>query len=402
MATYVVVGGGLGGARSVEELRDLDGDARIVLIGGEMLLPYERPPLSKDYLLGEKELVDFTPLPGSWFADHQVEARLGTYAINLDADERVVHTSDGRSVRYDGLVLATGSRPRSVDVPGVSRPGVQTLRNLEDADLLKAALRSTDPLVIYGGGWIGMEVAAVARSLGVPVTVVVREDKILRQLGDVISERFLQTHRDHGVDFALNSTIATIHGSGERGTVEAVTLQDGRRIDAARVLVAVGAEPRLELAHEAGLDIDNGVLVDDSLRTSRPDIVAVGDIANAENAWVGHRVRVEHWAMAQTQPLVAARTLVGDEAHYGGPPFFYTDQYDIGMEFRGVIEDGATYVQRDTDDGYIAFWLRGDAVPRAAINVNAWEGDTLDAILRAGKPIDPEKVKDPGISLEDL
>ncbi|NHB84396.1 FAD-dependent oxidoreductase [Tessaracoccus sp. HDW20] len=145
MATYVVIGGGLGGARSVEELRELDGDARIVLIGGEPMLPYERPPLSKDYLLGEKQIADFTPLAGSWFADHQVEARLGTFAINLDADERIVHTSDGRSVRYDGLVLATGSRPRSVDLPGVSRPGVQTLRNLDDADLLKAFLDTGEP-----------------------------------------------------------------------------------------------------------------------------------------------------------------------------------------------------------------------------------------------------------------
>lgn len=401
MSTYVVIGGGLAGAKSVEELRDLDGEARIVLVGGEAHLPYERPPLSKEYLVGGKALEEFTPLAAGWFADNEVEARLGIFATDVDAAGRLVHLSDGSSLAYDGLILATGSRPRTLNLPGVGRPGVQTLRTLEDADQLRAVLTAGGPLVVYGGGWIGLEVAAVARTMGVPVTVVVREDRVLRQLGDEVAPRFVAMHREHGVEFEFNSTIASIDGDGERGAVKAVTLGDGRRVEAAAVLIAVGAEPRVELARAAGLEVEGGVLVDDSLRSSDPAIFAVGDIANAENRWVGGRIRVEHWATALSQPAIAARGVVGDEAHYDLPPFFYTDQYDLGMEFRGVIPDGATLVTRDTDEGYISFWLRGDGVPRAVMNVNVWDqGDAIDALLKAGRPADAAKVRDPGVPLD--
>lgn len=403
MSTYVVIGGGLAGAKSVEALRDLDGDARIVLIGGESHLPYERPPLSKDHLWGEKALEDFTPLAAGWFTDNQVEARLGVFAINLDAPGRIVHLSDGRSIRYDGLVLATGSRPRSLDIPGIGRPGVQVLRTLEDSDALAAAFDEGGRLVIYGGGWIGLEVAAAARRRDVPVTIIVRGDAILRELGDDIASRFLELHRRHGVEFVFDSTIAGIEGVGERGPVKSVTLDGGRSIDAAHVLIAAGAEPRLELAREAQLEIDGGVLVDDTLATSDPYIVAVGDIAAVANPWVGERIRVEHWAAALNQPAIAAHTLVGDEAHFDEPPYFFTDQYDVGMEFRGVIPAGATMIQRDEDDGYLVFWLRPDGVPRAAMNVNVWDkGEALDALLRAGAPVDPVGLADPGHPLEAL
>ena len=401
MSTYVVIGGGLAGAKSVEELRDLDGEARIVLVGGEAHLPYERPPLSKEYLVGGKALEEFTPLAAGWFADNEVEARLGIFATDVDAAGRLVHLSDGSSLAYDGLILATGSRPRTLNLPGVGRSGVQTLRTLEDADQLRAVLTAGGPLVVYGGGWIGLEVAAVARTMGVPVTVVVREDRVLRQLGDEVAPRFVAMHREHGVEFAFNSTIASIDGDGERGAVKSVTLGDGRRVEAAAVLIAVGAEPRVELAQAAGLKVEGGVLVDDSLRSSDPAIFAVGDIANAENRWVGGRIRVEHWATALSQPAIAARGVVGDEAHYDLPPFFYTDQYDLGMEFRGVIPDGATLVTRDTDEGYISFWLRGDGVPRAVMNVNVWDqADAIDALLKAGRPADAAKVRDPGVPLD--
>ncbi|SHI48173.1 3-phenylpropionate/trans-cinnamate dioxygenase ferredoxin reductase subunit [Tessaracoccus bendigoensis DSM 12906] len=401
MSTYVVIGGGLAGAKSVEELRDLDGEARIVLVGGEAHLPYERPPLSKEYLVGGKALEEFTPLAAGWFADNEVEARLGIFATDVDAAGRLVHLSDGSSLAYDGLILATGSRPRTLNLPGVGRSGVQTLRTLEDADQLRAVLTAGGPLVVYGGGWIGLEVAAVARTMGVPVTVVVREDRVLRQLGDEVAPRFVAMHREHGVEFAFNSTIASIDGDGERGAVKSVTLGDGRRVEAAAVLIAVGAEPRVELAQAAGLEVEGGVLVDDSLRSSDPAIFAVGDIANAENRWVGGRIRVEHWATALSQPAIAARGVVGDEAHYDLPPFFYTDQYDLGMEFRGVIPDGATLVTRDTDEGYISFWLRGDGVPRAVMNVNVWDqGDAIDALLKAGRPADAAKLRDPGVPLD--
>lgn len=403
MRTYVVVGGGLGGAKAVEELRDLDGEARIVLIDGEELLPYERPPLSKEYLLGEKKLDEFTPLSAGWFTDNQVEARVGIFATDLDAEQQIVHLSDGTSIHYDGLVLATGSRPRTVNLPGVARPGVQVLRTLAESDQLKSALESGGPLVIYGGGWIGLEVAAAARTRDVPVTVVVREDKVLRQLGDEIGDRFLAMHRDHGVVFELNATIASIDGDGDSGPVTGVTLGDGRKVDASHVLIAVGADPRVELASAAGLEVDDGVVVDDTLVTSDPHIVAVGDIANAQNTWVGDRIRVQHWAAALKMPEVAARTLVGDDAHYDAPPYFYTDQYDLGMEFRGLIPENARLVQRGGDDEYIVFWLRKDDVLRAAMNVNVWDqGDAIEEILKSEKPVDPDKLADPNVPLGEV
>lgn len=249
--TYVVVGGGLAGARSVEELRDLDGEARIVLVGGERSLPYERPPLSKEYLLGDKQLAEFTPLDAAWFSDNQVEPMLGIFATGIDSGDQIVHLSDGTSLRYDGLVLATGSRPHSLDLPGAGRPGVQTLRTVEESDQLREALKAKTPIVIDGGGWIGLEVAAAARHYDAPVTVVVRGDKILTQLGDEIGDRFLAMHRDHGVEFILNTEIASIDGEGDSGKATGVTLDDGRTVQAGHVLLAVGAEPRLELARHA-------------------------------------------------------------------------------------------------------------------------------------------------------
>lgn len=401
--TYVVVGGGLAGARSVEELRDLDGEARIVLVGGERTLPYERPPLSKEYLLGNKQLAEFTPLDSAWFSDNQVEPMLGIFATGIDSGDQIVHLSDGTSLRYDGLVLATGSRPRSLDLPGAGRPGVQTLRTVEESDQLREALKAKTPIVIDGGGWIGLEVAAAARHYDAPVTVVVRGDKILTQLGDEIGDRFLAMHRDHGVEFILNTELASIDGEGDSGKVTGVTLDDGRTVQAGHVLLAVGAEPRLELARHAGLDIDGGVLADDTLITSDPHIVAVGDIVNAENSWVGGRVRVEHWATALNQPPVAARTLVGDEAHFDSPPYFFTDQYDVGMEFRGQIPEEYTLIQRGEGEEYLVFWLNPEGVVRAAMNVNIWDqGDALDALLAEGRPVDAADLADPGKPLDSL
>lgn len=400
MATYVVVGGGLAGAKAVEELRDLDGDARVILVGGEPLLPYERPPLSKQYLLGEQRLDQFTPLHASWFTDQQVEARLGVFATDLAADEHIVYLSDGTSIHFDGLVLATGSRPRSLNVAGVNRPGVQVLRVLSESDLLKAALGTGGSLVVIGGGWIGLEVAAAARTMGVPVTVVVRGDRILRELGDEIGERFVAMHRDHGVHFEFNAELASVDGDGPSGPVSAVTLNDGRTIDCTHVLIAIGAEPRTELAVAAGLAVDDGVLVADTLLTSDPKIAAVGDLANADNAWVGGRVRCEHWATAMHQPAVAARSLVGDEAHYDAPPYFFTDQYDLGMEFRGVIPDRPRLVQRGDDDAYLAFWLGEDGVVRAVMNVNVWDqGDAIEALLKAQSPVDAARLADRDVPL---
>ncbi|GAA3869870.1 NAD(P)/FAD-dependent oxidoreductase [Tessaracoccus defluvii] len=402
MSTYVIVGGGLAGTRTAEELRDLDGDARIVLVAGEAALPYDRPPLTKDYLLGAKQENDIVLHDAGWFTDNQIELHAGQNASSIDPAAQLVYLTDGTSIHYDGLALATGSRPRSLTVPGVGRPGVQTLRTLPESTQLRDSLAAGDPIVIVGGGWIGLEAAAAARHHGAPVTVLVRDRTVLPALGHEIGKRFIELHRKHGVEFVFGGELASIDGDGDRGPVTGVTLVGGRVIEARRVLIAVGAEPRVELAREAGLEVGNGVLVDDTLATSDPRIVAVGDIAAPENAWFGGRLRVEHWATALTQPAIAARTLVGDEAHFDGPPFFYTDQYDLSMEFRGVIPDEATMIQRGSGAEYLVIWLNRDGVPRAAMNVNQWEGDSLEALLRQARPADPRRFADPTVGLDEV
>lgn len=338
MSTYVVIGGGLAGAKSVEELRDLDGEARIVLVGGEAHLPYERPPLSKEYLVGGKALEEFTPLAAGWFADNEVEA--------LGRDLRHRRRRGGSAGSPLGRLKPRLRRPdpgHRVPAPHPEPAWCGPLWVRHCARFSGCGPTARRPHRRWAAGRLRRRLDRGSRSprwparWGSPSTVVVREDRVLRQLGDEVAPRFVAMHREHGVEFAFNSTIASIDGDGERGAVKSVTLGDGRRVEAAAVLIAVGAEPRVELAQAAGLKVEGGVLVDDSLRSSDPAIFAVGDIANAENRWVGGRIRVEHWATALSQPAIAARGVVGDEAHYDLPPFFYTDQYDLGMEFRGVI-----------------------------------------------------------------
>ena len=403
MTSYVIIGGGLAAARSAEELRDLDGEARIVVVAGEPVLPYERPPLSKDYLMGKSDFAQAVPLDQYWYSDNQVQLRLNTFATGVDRQAKLVHLADGSSLSYDALVLATGSRPRTLTVEGIGRPGVQTLRTVEESTQLREALTPDARLVIIGGGWIAFEVASSARQLGAQVTVLVRGDQVLRELGPTIAGRFCDLHRDHGVDIRLNSQAEAIEGQGDAGPVAAVRLSDGTRLPADHVLLALGAEPRLDLAAQAGLELADGVVVDDQLRSSDPAIVAVGDIANAHNDWLGRRVRLAHWAAAQNQPAVAARTLVGDQAHWDDLPYFFTDQYDWGMEFRGAIGEGGSQVQRGHGTEYLYFWLDGHSVPTAVMNLNLWDqGDAIEALLRVRRPVDPARLADPDQPLASL
>ena len=407
MTRYVIIGGGLGGAKAAEALRDLDGSASLTLIAGERHLPYERPPLSKEFLQGTKTLADATVFDAGWYRDNEIALRLGVFATAVDAERRVVELSDGSDIGYDALVLATGSRPRSLRLPGIARPGVQTLRTIEEATQLRDALVALAAdgrrLIIVGGGWIALEVAASARTVGAEVTVLVRDDHIVAALGPEWGERFAALHREHGVDLRLGVQVARVEGEGETGPFAGVTLTDGSRVDGAHLLLAVGAEPRLELADLAGVELGDGVLVGPGLVSSDPTIAAVGDIADVDNTFLGHRERLQHWAAALKEPGVAARALVGDEADYDAIPYFFTDQYDWGMEFRGEIPHPYRLVQRGPDTAGISFWLDADGVPRAAMNLNVWDaGEALEALLRARRPVSAEQLADPGVPLTSL
>ncbi|GAB2545898.1 NAD(P)/FAD-dependent oxidoreductase [Nocardia heshunensis] len=391
---FVIAGGGLAAAKLAEALRANDFDGTVTLVGAEDHLPYERPPLSKEHLLGKKALVDFTPNPAQWYRDHHVEVMPGTTVTAVDRATKTVVLPDGTTLSYDKLALATGSRPRLLRLPGADAAGVHVLRTIEDSDALLALFASARRLAVIGAGWIGLEVTAAARAAGVEVTVLEAESVPLRAaLGPEMGEVFAQLHRDHGVDLRLGVQVAEITTADGRAT--GVRLADDTRVEADAVLVAVGARPNIELAADAGLAVGAGVLVDESLATSDPDIVAVGDIADQQHPVLAQRVRVEHWANALNQPAVAALTMLGKPAVYDRLPYFFTDQYDLGMEYTGYVAPRQqTRVVVSGDLGkreFVAYWLDSGNRVLAGMNVNVWDaGDKIKQLVLSDEAVNPD------------
>lgn len=403
--SFVIVGGGLAAAKAVEALRDNNFDGHIVVFADEEQLPYERPPLSKEYLAGKKSLTDFTVRNSDWYRDNNVDLRLGTRVSDLDAAGHTVGLADGTTVGYDKLLLATGSASRRPPIPGSDAGGVHYLRTYEDAVALDSVLTEGASLAVVGAGWIGLEVAAGARQRGVDVTVIeAARQPLLAALGETVGEVFATLHREHGVDLRLETEVEEI--TRANGAATGVRTRDGATIAADAVLVAVGAKPNTELAAQAGLSMgDGGVLVDASLRTSDPDIYAVGDIAAAQHPLFGTRIRTEHWANALKQPAVAVAGMLGTPGEYAELPYFFTDQYDLGMEYAGHAPGSERVVFRGDVAGreFVAFWLDGDDRVLAGMNVNVWDVlDDVKALIRAQAPVDVDKLCDPQSSLADL
>jgi 3-phenylpropionate/trans-cinnamate dioxygenase ferredoxin reductase component len=402
--TFVIIGGGLAGAKAVEALRDNNFDGSIILFAEEKHLPYERPPLSKEYLAGKKSLGDFTVQNSDWYRDHNVDLRLGSRVSSLDPAAHTVGLPDGTTVPYDKLLLATGSASRRPPIPGSDADGVHYLRTYDDAEALNSVLTEGSSLAVVGAGWIGLEVAAGARQRGVDVTVVeTAKQPLLAALGETVGEVFANLHRDHGVDLRLQAQVEEITTAQGRAT--GLKMRDGSTVTADAVLVAVGAKPNVELAEQAGLSMgDGGVLVDASLRTSDPDIYAVGDIAAAEHPLFGCRIRTEHWANALKQPAVAAAGMLGKPGEYAELPYFFTDQYDLGMEYVGHAPGFERVVFRGDVSGreFVAFWLDGDNRVLAGMNVNIWDVlDDVKSLIRSKAPVDVDKLTDPRSSLAD-
>jgi 3-phenylpropionate/trans-cinnamate dioxygenase ferredoxin reductase subunit len=392
MTTFVIVGGGLAGAKAAEALREQGYDGELILFGDEQLLPYERPPLSKSYLIGDSPFEEAIVHPDSWYADHEVDLRLGSRVSALRPDEHAVEAA-GR-VSYDKLLLATGSAPRHL--PGDD--ALLHLRRRGDSDAIKSTF-GHGRLVIVGGGWIGLEVAAAARQAGTDDTVLeALEVPLQTAIGPELGQVFADLHLEHGVDLRTGVSVAEVHPDGVR-------LRDDTRIDADAVLIAIGARPDTSLAEAAGLAVDNGVLVDAALRTSDPDIYAIGDIANEEHPFLGRRVRVEHWANALNQPATAAAAMLGNPASYTELPYFYTDQYDLGMEYVGLAQDYADVVFRGDRAAreFIAFWLDGDQRVLAGMNVNVWDVvEPIKELIASRAPVDPKRLADPDIPLDQV
>jgi NADPH-dependent 2,4-dienoyl-CoA reductase/sulfur reductase-like enzyme len=408
--TYVIVGASLAGAKAAQTLREEGFPGAIVLIGAEHDRPYERPPLSKDLLLGKAEPSSVFVHEAGWYADNSVELRLGSRVTSIDREARQVRLEDGSSVGYTRLLLTTGSSPRRLPVPGADLEGVLYLRTLGDSQALRAAFQDGLRVVVAGGGWIGLETAAAARQAGCEVTVVEPEPTPLyRAIGPELGEVFASLHRSHGVTFRLGEGISELRGDGDGSagdSVRQVVTSSGHELPADLVVVGIGAAPNVGLAADAGLDVDNGVLVDESLRTSDPDIFAAGDIANWMNPLLGRRIRVEHWANALNGGPAAARSMLGQEVSYDRVPYFFTDQYDLGMECAGVPEPGHydQVVYRGDRDSleFIAFWLSEGSVV-AGMNVNVWDvNDDIQQLIRSRAAVDEHRLADPAIPLPDL
>lgn len=400
---FVIVGGGLAAAKLAESLRDNDFDGAITLIGEEAQLPYERPPLSKEHLLGKKSLADFTVHTEQWYSDHEVELLLGTTVTAIDRSSKTVALPDGSTRPYDKLALATGSRSRRLPIPGADAEGVHMLRTIGQSDALISLFGSARRLVVIGAGWIGLEVTAAARTAGLEVTVLeVGAVPLQGALGEEMGAVFGELHRAHGVDLRCGVKAAEIVTADGKAT--GVRLADDTVVDADAVLIAVGARPNIELAADAGLAVEGGVLVDESLASSDPDIVAVGDIADQQHPVLGQRVRVEHWATALNQPAVAALTMLDRPATYDRLPYFFTDQYDLGMEYTGFVAPGATtsvVVRGDTASReFVAFWLDQGNRVLAGMNVNVWDvTDRIKELILGGEPVNPEALADTSTTL---
>jgi 3-phenylpropionate/trans-cinnamate dioxygenase ferredoxin reductase component len=407
--TFVIIGASIAGAKAAQILREAGFSGRVVLIGEETEQPYERPPLSKGYLLGKEDKAKLYVHDEDWYRENSVELRLGRRVTTLDRDAHQVELESGERVGYHKLLLATGASPRRLDLPGADLDGVCYLRRIEDSERLREAIQAGCRVVVVGAGWIGLETAAAAREYGCEVTIIEPQPTPLQAaLGpgagaSVIGGFFAQIHRQHGVDVQLGTAVTEFRGSGH---VTAVITDDGDQIPADVVIVGVGAQPNTELAEQAGLTIDNGVLVDAALGTEDPDIYAAGDVANAVHPLYQARIRVEHWANALHGGPAAARSMLGQQVSYDRTPYFFTDQYDIGMEFTGWFPpgryDGLVTRGDLSARAFYAFWLvKGRVV--AGMHINQWDDGIapVEDLIRRGLPIDRHRLADPTVPLAD-
>ncbi|MFF3753827.1 NAD(P)/FAD-dependent oxidoreductase [Streptomyces sp. NPDC002018] len=417
--TFVIVGGGLAGAKAAETLRSEGFTGRVILIGDERDHPYERPPLSKGYLTGKDQRNSVFVHEPAWYAQAEVELHLGQTVTSVDRELRSVHLGDGTSVRYDKLLLATGAEPRRLDIPGTGLAGVHHLRRLAHADRLRQTLaalgRDNGHLVIAGAGWIGLEVASAARGYGAEVTVVESAPTPLHHvIGPELGQLFTELHQEHGVRFHFGVRLTEI--TGQDGMVLSALTDDGEEHPAHDVLAAIGAAPRTALAEAAGLALADraqggGIVVDAALRTSDPDIYAAGDVAAFPLTGLGAglsgaRVRVEHWANALNGGPAAARAMLGQDVTYDRVPYFFSDQYDLGLEYSGWAPPGSydqVVVRGDAGKReFVAFWLK-DRTVLAGMNVNVWDvTEDIQRLIRSGAPQDPEALADPSVPLASL
>ncbi len=400
--TFVIVGASLAGAKAAEELRSAGFDGRVLLIGADTERPYERPPLTKDYLRDESPREKTYVHEQGFYEQHQIELETDTTVTELDSAQSRIKLADGRWLDYHRLLLATGAEPRRIAIAGAELDGVHYLRTLADCDALRDRLQIGGRVVVVGGGWIGSEFAASARQRGLEVAVVDPSPLPLERIfGAEIGAFYRDVHRDHDVELLLGEGVEAFEGEHAVTRVRTTT---GRAIECDFVLVGIGVTPRVELASGAGLAIDNGILVDEKLQTSMPGVFAAGDVAHALHPFYGERLRVEHWSNALNQGHAAAHAMLGEPVSYDRIPYFFSDQYDLGMEYSGHAPQWDEVVFRgDPADGeFIAFWMREERVV-AGMNVNVWDvNEHVQALIRAREPVDRAALADRDTPLDSL
>jgi 3-phenylpropionate/trans-cinnamate dioxygenase ferredoxin reductase subunit len=400
--TFVIVGASLAGARAAAELRERGFDGKVILIGAEPGWPYERPPLSKDYLRGESEREKAYVHPEDYYREHEIELRTETEVTAIDPGGGKITLAGGEEISFEKLLLTTGAEPRRIPVDGADLEGIYYLRTMPDSDTLRERLTSGARLAVVGGGWIGTEVAASARQKGVEVTLIdplkVPYENIL---GEEIGTFYRDVHARHGVNLLLGEGVERFEGDGRLARVRTT---GGQTVECDFAVVGIGVVPRAGLAQGAGLEVENGVVVDASLRTSAANVYAAGDVANAWHPFFEQHVRVEHWANALNQGPAAARAMLGDDSGYDRIPYFFSDQYDVGMEYSGHAPSWDEVVFRGDREGgeFVAFWLKDGRVI-AGMNVNVWDvNDQVQALIRSRREIDRAALESPDVSLEEL
>jgi 3-phenylpropionate/trans-cinnamate dioxygenase ferredoxin reductase subunit len=392
--SVVIVGGGLAGANAAFALRERGFEGSVTVVGDERELPYERPPMSKEYLRAEKTLAQTYVKPADQYAENDITLLSGKRVVEIRPTDRTVILNDRSSVAFDALVLATGSAPRPLDVPGADLVGVHYLRDAADADALRAAASTAKSIAVIGGGWIGTEVAASLRQMGHAVTLIALPPQPLEHvLGSEVAAIYRRLHEEKGTRVVVGR-VARLTGNGD-GRVTGVVLADGTTVAADVVIAGVGAEPRVDLARAAGLKLrDGGVEVNEYLESSVPGIYAIGDIATAWNPRFGKYVRVEHWDNAIEQGKTVAANIHGEPQAYERTPYFYSDQFDLGMEYRGLARGFDRVVIRGDVDAreFDAFWLK-DGHVIAAMNANRWDDAAeLQALVDAQAQVDPDEL----------
>ncbi len=400
--SVVVIGGGQAGGRAIEALRGNGYAAPITLIGAERHLPYERPPLSKEMLLDPSSTKIDWVRPDEWYAANSVDCRLGVSASRIDRAGKRVVLSDGGTLGYDDLILATGAAPRTLAIPGGDHPACLAIRTLEDAERLRPFLAPGRKIAVVGAGFIGLECAAAARSHGAEVVVLERAPRVLaRGVTPRISSLYADLHRAKGVDLRVGVELVRIDGPANAPVLH---LADGSTVAADVVVVGIGVIPQDGLARDAGLAVEGGIVVDAYGRSSDPSIWAAGDVTRHFNPLLGQHIRLESWQNAQNQAIAVAKNIAGLETVYAEVPWFWSDQYGINMQITGLTQDGAEDVVRGDLDGFsgLLFQMAGGRLI-AAVGLNAVRDlRVAKQIIQLGGAVRAEELADPAVKLADV